>query len=73
MRSWKECTRRSLFFLKIWKNERGQDLIEYAMIAAFIAIVSGMFMPTFAQDVSTMYSKISSAVKVSFVTGQTTL
>ena len=63
MRSWKQYPRRSLFFLEIWKNEHGQDLIEYAMIAAFIALVSGMFMPNFAQDVSTMYSKLSSAVK----------
>jgi len=63
MSSWKQYPRLSLFFLEIWKNEHGHDLIEYAMIAAFIALVSGMFMPTFAQDVSTVYSRISSVVK----------
>jgi Flp pilus assembly pilin Flp len=54
---------RSPFFLEIWKNEHAQDLIEYAMIAGFIAVVSGMFMPGVARDMSTIYSRISSAVK----------
>jgi len=63
MKRWKQWTLRSLFFLEIWKNEHGQDLIEYAMIAGFIAVVSGMFMPNVARDISTVYSKISSAVK----------
>ena len=54
---------RSLVFLEIWKNEHGQDLIEYAMIAGFIAVVSGMFMPNVARDLSTVYIKISNFVK----------
>ena len=54
---------RCLIFLEIWKNKHGQDLIEYAMIAGFIAVVSGMFMPNAARDISTVYSKISSVVK----------
>ena len=61
MRTRKQSTRR--FFLQIWKNEHGQDLIEYAMIAGFLAVVSGMFMPGVARDLSTVYSKVSSVVK----------
>jgi len=63
MRRWKLDFRRLLFFLEIWRNEQGQDLIEYAMIAGFIAVVSGMFMPNVARDISTVYIKISTFVK----------
>jgi pilus assembly protein Flp/PilA len=63
MRPWKQSTRRSRFFPQIWKNAHGQDLIEYAMIAGFIAVVSGMFMPGAARDISTVYSKVSCVVK----------
>jgi Flp pilus assembly pilin Flp len=42
----------------IWADQRGQDLIEYAMIAGFIAVVSGMFMPDLSKDVSAICSRI---------------
>ncbi len=53
----------SLVRLEIWRNQHGQDLIEYAMIAGFIAVVSGMFMPNISSDVSMVYSKIASTMK----------
>ena len=53
---------RWLFPSRMWRDQRGQDLIEYAMIAAFIASVSGMFLPNVSQDISTVYSKIASTV-----------
>ena len=48
--------------LRIWRDQHGQDLIEYAMIAGFIAVVSGMFMPSVSQDISTVFSKVASAM-----------
>jgi len=48
--------------LRIWRDQHGQDLIEYAMIAGFIAVVSGMFVPGITQDISTVFSKIASTV-----------
>jgi Flp pilus assembly pilin Flp len=48
--------------LQIWSDQHGQDLIEYAMIAGFIAVVSGMFMPNLSQDVSMLFSKIASTM-----------
>ena len=45
---------------RIWKDQLGQDLIEYAMIAGFLAVVSGMFMPNISQDISMIFSKIAS-------------
>ena len=54
--------------LRIWSDQHGQDLIEYAMIAGFIAVVSGMFMPNVSNDVSVLYSKIASTMRSSATT-----
>jgi Flp pilus assembly pilin Flp len=51
-------TLRFLIGSRIWSDQHGQDLIEYAMIAGFIAVVSGMFMPNVSQDVSMVVSRI---------------
>jgi len=51
-------TWRLLIRARIWKDQQGQDLIEYAMIAGFLAVVLGMFMPNVSQDVSFVVSKI---------------
>jgi len=40
----------------------GQDLIEYALLAGFLAIAAGAFMPNVATQVSAIFSKISSAL-----------
>jgi Flp pilus assembly pilin Flp len=58
----------SLIRVQIWNDQHGQDLIEYAMIAGFIAVVSGMFMPNISQDVSTVFSKIASTMTSSAAT-----
>ena len=34
--------------LKIWKDTRGQDLIEYALMAGFVAVAAGAIMPNAA-------------------------
>jgi Flp pilus assembly pilin Flp len=54
--------------LRIWSDRHGQDLIEYAMIAGFIAVVSGMFMPDVSNDVSVLYSRIASTMRSSAAT-----
>ena len=48
--------------LRIWKDSKGQDLIEYALMAGFVAIVAGSIMPTVAGSISTIFSKISSTM-----------
>ena len=44
---------------RIWSDQHGQDLIDYAMIAGFIAVVSGMFLPNVSKDVSRFYSELT--------------
>ena len=50
-----------------FKNDRrGQDMIEYALLAAAIAIiVAGFLPPTVMPSVSTIFSKITSSLAVS--------
>ena len=48
--------------LRIWKDTRGQDLIEYALMAGFGAVAAGAIMPNVASSISTIFSKISSVM-----------
>ncbi|MBM3748070.1 MAG: Flp family type IVb pilin [Acidobacteria bacterium] len=48
--------------LKIWKDTRGQDLIEYALMAGFVAVAAGALMPGVSTSVSTIFSKIQSVL-----------
>lgn len=48
--------------LRIWKDTRGQDLIEYALMAGFVAVAAGAIMPTVSESISTIFSKVSSVM-----------
>jgi len=48
--------------LQIWKDTRGQDLIEYALMAGFVAVAAGAIMPNIATSISTIFSKINSVM-----------
>ena len=47
---------------EFWRDTRGQDLIEYALMAGFVAVAAGAVMPTVSRHVSTVFSKISSVL-----------
>jgi Flp pilus assembly pilin Flp len=53
---------KAVLSLKIWKDKHGQDLIEYALMAGFIAVASAAVMPQIASSISTVFSKISSVM-----------
>jgi Flp pilus assembly pilin Flp len=47
--------------LRVWRDVRGQDMIEYALLAAAIAVTVAGFLPTTLMPaVSTIFSKIVS-------------
>jgi pilus assembly protein Flp/PilA len=48
--------------LRILKDTRGQDLIEYALMAGFVAVAAGAIMPGVASSISTIFSKIASVM-----------
>lgn len=44
-------------------DRRGQDLVEYAMLAGFIGVAVGAIFPTtIAPDISTIFSKVQSSL-----------
>jgi Flp pilus assembly pilin Flp len=51
--------------LKIWKDNRGQELVEYALLAGFLVTISGAVSPAVAGTVSTVFSRIVGALDVS--------
>jgi pilus assembly protein Flp/PilA len=48
--------------LQVWKDTRGQDLIEYALMAGFVAVAAGAIMPGVATSISTIFSKVASVM-----------
>ena len=48
--------------LRILQDTCGQDLIEYALMAGFVAVAAGALMPTVSSSISTVFSKISSVM-----------
>lgn len=52
------------FILKLQfiKDTRGQDLIEYALMAGFVAVAAGAIMPAVATSISQIFSNVSSVL-----------
>jgi pilus assembly protein Flp/PilA len=48
--------------LQIWKDNQGQDLIEYALMAGFVAVSAGALMPSISTSISTVFSKVGSVM-----------
>jgi pilus assembly protein Flp/PilA len=54
---------------KLWNDTRGQDLIEYALMAGFVAVAAGAIMPGVATSISTIFSKVASVMSSAAVSG----
>jgi Flp pilus assembly pilin Flp len=50
------------FVVRLGRDNRGQDLIEYALMAGFVAVAAGAIMPGVAGQISTIFSKVSSSL-----------
>jgi Flp pilus assembly pilin Flp len=46
--------------LRIWRDEKGQDLIEYALMAGFVAVAAGAIMPGVAGSIKTIFERVNS-------------
>jgi Flp pilus assembly pilin Flp len=51
-----------LLQLRIWIDRRGQDLIEYALMAGFVAVAAGAAFPPVADTMSQIFSKVTSVM-----------
>jgi pilus assembly protein Flp/PilA len=48
-----------LWKVQIWKNTKGQDLIEYALMAGFVAVAAGAIVPGVASSMKTIFTNIN--------------
>jgi len=53
---------RFLLLAKLAKERSGQDLIEYALMAGFVAVAAGAIIPGISTSVSTIFSKVASVM-----------
>ena len=51
------------------RDTRGQDLIEYALMAGFVAVAAGAVMPGVASSISTIFSQVASVMSVASTQG----
>ena len=48
--------------LRLLNETEGQDLIEYALMAGFVAVAAGAIMPGVSTSISTVFSKVASSM-----------
>lgn len=50
----------AIWRFRLWWDERGQDLVEYALLAGLVAVASGLFIPQVSESMQTVYSRMAS-------------
>lgn len=43
-------------------EQKGQDLVEYALLAGFVAVAAGALLPAISASISTIFSRMSSVL-----------
>jgi pilus assembly protein Flp/PilA len=51
-----------IYRLLVWRDSKGQDLIEYALMAGFVAVAAGAIMPNVAASISQIFSQVTSVL-----------
>jgi len=49
---------------RLIRDVAGQELIEYALLAGFLVVAAGALLPSIADDVSSVLSKVNSRLVV---------
>ncbi len=53
----------TFYLLKLWRDDRGQDFIEYALMAALLCTSVGVVMPGWVfPQMSVIFSKVTSSM-----------
>ena len=58
-----------LLKLKVIRDTGGQDLIEYALMAGFVALSAGAVMPGISSSISTIFSQVASVMAIASTQG----
>ena len=54
---------------RVWTDNKGQDLVEYALMAGFVAVAAGAIMPGVATNISKIFSSVASVMRGSSTQG----
>lgn len=52
------------FLQRLIQEEEAQDMVEYALLAGFIAVAAGATLPAISTSLSTIFSKMASVTSV---------
>jgi Flp pilus assembly pilin Flp len=55
---------------RLWKDESGQDLVEYTLILGFVALASAALYATISTDILDIWTKASNAMKAAATKAQ---
>ena len=47
---------------QIWSDQRGQDIIEYALIAALVTVLAVAIVPGISSSINIVFSKVDSVM-----------
>ena len=53
--------------VRLVKDRKGQDMVEYAMLAGFIAVAAGALLPGISDNISIIFSRMASVVAAAAV------
>ena len=51
-----------MFLANLIRDRKGQDMVEYALLAGFIAVAAGALLPNISTSISTIFSRMGSVV-----------
>ncbi|MEZ5367055.1 MAG: Flp family type IVb pilin [Bryobacterales bacterium] len=51
--------------IRLVQDKKGQDMVEYALLAGFIAVAAGAILPGISDNISIIFSKMASVVSAS--------
>lgn len=57
-----DMKRLNLALIKLVRETRGQDLVEYALLAGFIAVAAGALLPGISGSISKIFSRMASVL-----------
>ncbi len=49
------------------EDNKGQDLVEYALLAGFVAVAAGALLPGISDSISVIFSKMASVLSTAAV------
>ena len=48
------------YVMRLLGDERGQDMVEYALLTGFVAVAAGATIPDISSQINTIFSKMAS-------------